>query len=340
MAIEIPPLAADRLPHPDWLLAAAAGRYAVPAVRLLAALDGLAVPGPLLEGLRRAAASGAPVELLLSADRGMVQVVVEGRRIPLTGAARDAALTVLGQSTGPAPAVPPAPAALLRADAALAARVAAVGAQVQEARTHPGVTVAGRDDDVAPAPALLGTEPVLSGPSPAARLAAAVDTSSLFLEAHVAQWLRGERSLAQLQDEVARLADRLPADGNGEQRAARQLDALHHQLVCLRLPAWPGQALELAIGRDPEHPRDAPGADPAASGLFQATLRLDLPRLGTLEVRLRLLQETVGVRIRAADAAAVAPALPQLASALAGRGLHLVAVDLAPAGAAPAAQRA
>lgn len=331
MAIEIPALAPDRLPHPEWPAAAAAGRYVLPAVRVLAVLDGLALPAPLLDGLGRQAADGAPVNLLLSADRALVQVVLDGRRYPLAGAARDAVLTLLGQA---AQAPTPAPAgAATRVDAALAARVAVVDAQVQEARAHAGAPLASIEDAPAAAPALASAVPALSGSAfaTAAAVAAGVESSGLFLEAHVAQWLRGERSLAQLQDEITQMPATLRLDGTGEQRAQWQLEALQRQIISLRLPAWPGQPLALEIGRDPEHRRDAAGSDAAAPGVFQATLRLDLPRLGSLEVRLRLLQETVGVRILSSNGAAVAPALPQLAGALAGRGLHLAAIDLAPA---------
>jgi len=242
-------------------------------------------------------------------------------------------LKLLGEMT-PAAAGARVPAAAGAPDLVLAARIAAVDAQVREARAHAADprpdAAAGPEPLAAPvvaAPLMHGADPAAAGAS----LARAVAGSGLFLEAHVAQWLRGERSLAQVQDEVRGLpavpgeAPAAAADG----RAARQIDALQHQLVRLDAQAWPGQNLQMEITRDPERRPDAAGADEAA-GLFQATLNLQLPRLGALHARIRLLHDTVGLQLTAEQAALVSPALQALAAALAARGLNLAALDLTP----------
>jgi hypothetical protein len=86
--------------------------------------------------------------------------------------------------------------------------------------------------------------------------------------------------------------------------------------------------VRLLIERDMErNPQAANLGD--ASGLFQATLDLELPRLGVLHARVRVMDETVGVRIESGRAAALVPALEALGGALAARGLNVAALELA-----------
>ena len=341
MAIEIPGLAADRLPHPEWGPGAALGRFTLAAGRLLAVLESAAAPAVVLDGLRALAASGASAQLMLAPDRGLVQVLLDGRRIPLTGAARDAVLKLLGESEA-ASAGPRVPSVSNVPDPFVAARVAAVDAQVRESRAHAADPQAGVVDPPEPVSASVVAAPLMNGADAAAAgtaLARAVDGSGLFLEAHVAQWLRGERSLGQLQEEVRNLplvaGDATAAAS--EHRANRQLDALQHQVINLDAHAWPGQPVQLEIARDPERRPDTAGAD-EPPGLFQATLSLQLPRVGMLRARIRLLHDTVGLQLDAEQTALVSPALHSLASALAARGLTLAALDLSAAGAPPAGQ--
>lgn len=337
MAIEIPSLAADRLPHPEWGPATPPDRSMLPAGRLLAALDGAGAPTMLLDSLTRLAAGGGSVEVLLAADRGLVQVVVDGRRIPLTGAARDALLVLLGATAGGgAPGRAPV-SANAAPDPFLAGRIAAIDAQVQESRAHAGSALLGEVQAAEPQPAIVLAAPLMAGPDAAqagAALARAVDDSGLFLEAHLAQWLRGERSLGQVQAEVRGLP---PVAGGAyaaasEDRAARQLDVQHQQQLHLQGPAWPGQPMDLYIARDPERRHNAAGSGDDA-GLFQATLNLHLPRLGTVNARIRLLHDTVGLQLSAERVAELAPALHDLAAALSARGMNLASLELAPAGA-------
>jgi hypothetical protein len=339
VAIEIPSLAADRLPHPEWGPATQLGRSALPAGRLLVALDGASAPAVVLDGLKAAAAASGSVELLLSPDRGLVQIVLDGRRIPLAGAARDAVLILLGEiARGDEPGRAPATASGAL-DPSQAGRIAAVGAQVQESRAQAGSTLAGEVQSAEPASTVVLATPLMTGPDAgeAGRsLARAVDASGLFLEAHVAQWLRGKRPLGQVLEEARSLP---PVVGGAhaaasESRASRQLEAQQNQLVRLQAPAWPGQLMDLQIAREPERRADAAGAGDEA-GLFQATLSLELPRLGTLHARIRLLHDTVGLQLAAQQTALLLPALQDLSTALSARGLTLAALELAPAGAGP-----
>jgi len=340
VAIEIPSLSADRLPHPEWPAATSPGRLLVPAGRLLAALERAGVATATLDGLRATAAAGGDAQLAVSPDHGIVQLLLDGRRVPLTGAAREAVLSLLGDAAAAGTPAPLLPAASGAVDPFLAARVAAVDAQVQEARAHAGSASGAQVELAEPEATIVAAAPLMRGADAAQAsqsLARAVDGSGLFLEAHVAQWLRGERSLAQVLDEVRALprvdggATAAAAAVASEDRARRQLDAQQNQLVRLHALAWPGQTMELQISEDPER---RPEGEATAAGLFQASLSLHLPRLGTVQARIRLLHDTVGLQIAGEQAALLAPALQSLVSAFQSRGLHLAAVDLGPAVAA------
>jgi hypothetical protein len=376
MAVEISPLVADRLPAPDWGSSGAATRYALPAADVLDVLDALdaldraALPSAVQDALRRLAGAGEPVALILPPDRAVVQLLVDGRRIPLDGAARDALLDLAerggaapqpGARADPGAADGAGPGAGPGTDPSTAARVALVGAQVQVSRAL-GTPFAGVSGGVVPAPAdpaaeaavdtpplalRIGT-PLLAGPgaTPAAELLAdAVSNSGLFLESHAAQWLDGTRTLAQLLAEAAKLG----APGAAGMAAADPADPTYPTDAtdagtprsALQLEALQRQAVCLAGAAWPGQPvrieiesdreRHREAANEGdATGLFVATLTLHLPHLGTLQARIRVMEHTVGVHIEAPGAAALAPQLPALGAALAARGLQVAQLEAGP----------
>jgi hypothetical protein len=94
--------------------------------------------------------------------------------------------------------------------------------------------------------------------------------------------------------------------------------------------------MQLELGRDPQVlPDGANGAGGAAPPVFFARLRLELPRLGTVEVHLRLAGESIAATVGTAGLAPSAEleqALPEFAAALTARGLRPVLLQtLAPA---------
>ena len=208
----------------------------------------------------------------------------------------------------------------------------------------------------APAPlagALRPSAPLLAGPPAdtvivAARLGEALAASGMFYESHQAQWVAGERSLAQLLKEPqARIPLPPPATaGNAEDAgtgfttvpgAARAVEAPVHPallaivkeqlqtLSTLQLawhgPVWPGQDMQWEIAEEaPER-----GGAPGESSSWQTRLRLRLPRLG--DVRATLKVSGTGVTIGlAADTSSTADAMSgasaSLRSALSAAGLR------------------
>jgi hypothetical protein len=333
-------LAADRLPQPDWSPPAVPERFRLTAGALLSALESAGTPAAMLESLRGLDATTG-VDILLAPDRSLVQLLVDGRRVALAGATRDAVLTLLGDTAGTA-ATPARLFAAALPDAFLSARVAAVRAQVQESRAHVADSLATVEDVPPAAPAIELAAPLMragGADALAAALQQAVGSSGLFLEAHLAQWLRGERSLGRIQEEVDALPENTPGTGAAasQGRADAQADALRNQTIRLEVPAWRGQPMLLEIARDPDR-RGAAMASVDAPQLFQATLTLHLPHLGPLRARIRVMHDTVGLQIATDNVSRVSADLPGLADSLAARGFNMAALDLTPltARAAPA----
>jgi hypothetical protein len=339
VAIEIPTLLADRLPRPEWGPSAPIDRYQLAADRLLQVLETLSIPESMRGALRSMAQAGQSVDVLLAGDRSSLQILVAGRRVALAGEARDAVLTLLGQDaslTSGRASVTANPVMGMLLDAAAAARSASVDAQIQESRALAPNASPELLESTSEQPATVITTPLMDAASveDAGRaLARAVDSSGLFLEAHLAQMLRGERTLQQIQGEARRLpVDTQPGGAQAaDRRSAMQLDAMQRQAISLIGQAWAGQPFRIQIERDWERNREAANAGDA-TGLFVATLSMRLANLGQLYARIRVVASTVGVQIETDQAAALSADLPQLARALSARGLELAQLTaIAPA---------
>jgi Flagellar hook-length control protein FliK len=102
-------------------------------------------------------------------------------------------------------------------------------------------------------------------------------------------------------------------------------------------PAWPGQPLLLELARERATDERAASTDAESDwALFRARLTLHLPRLGRVEVELRLAGQSVAVDLHVAQPAAFAAHLAELSSRLQARGLSAAQVRSAPlAGAGP-----
>lgn len=157
-------------------------------------------------------------------------------------------------------------------------------------------------------PALTPAAPLLQQPAAdSAELALALRTalvrSGLFYESHLANWVAGQDSLeGLLREPQNRLAAEtslplLAATESGQKAPHPLHTLLTQQLQVLESPhfvwrgeLWPGQPLEWTLARDPES-TDGDPASPAAlaaEAAWESRLRLELPTLGAVEVRIRL----------------------------------------------------
>jgi hypothetical protein len=123
----------------------------------------------------------------------------------------------------------------------------------------------------------------------------------------------------------------LPAELTLGERTAAQLEVLRRDAAAFVLTSWTGQKASLDIGREriDANNRGAAGAD-AAGQVYFAMLHLDLPRLGVVTIRLRLLHSSVAAAVEAADPGPWRTGLPDLAAQLGARGLQTAALAASP----------
>lgn len=230
---------------------------------------------------------------------------------------KEDAAAVTKAPAGTAPAPPPASATTrLSADAAL------ISALLAETSGKPRPAMAGIDVSTAP-------------PELAARaLLRSLSSSGLFYEAHLEEWVNGERTLDSLRAEPqnrfipvpartgplpqplplpAQEAADAPDAQSGTQPGAtshgavpepllsivrEQLDALDLRRVHWQGEVWPRQQAELEIAEERASPERA--AQEARAWI--TTLRIELPQLGAIEARIAFDAAGVRLSLRAAPA--------------------------------------
>ena len=173
--------------------------------------------------------------------------------------------------------------------------------------------------DAARVPTTPGAPALSRTPSNVPHLAGAIaetiSGSGLFYESHLAEWVDGARTLAQIRTE--------PQNGpNPPAATSDQLQALSSGAIAWRGEVWPGQTSELMIG---EEERRGANAQPAT---WHVRLALELPDLGLIEAHLALTGQRLDLRF-ATDSAAhrdtVAAATPRLLERLQAHGLVTLA---------------
>lgn len=195
---------------------------------------------------------------------------------------------------------------------------------------------------VVDADVVLLDDPSIGSAAAATRLRSAIETSGLFFESHLAAWSAGARSAEDIRAELARMqrsaahaheddsaGARIYAAASGE-RVAAQLEVMQKSAFALNAVAWPGQPCTIEFRKDAPD-RHAPAAAAGDAGaVVSATLKLELPHFGPLEVRLRLAGMSVAVTAaaRPQSRAQLAASLDQLGHALQARGLNPAALRM------------
>jgi hypothetical protein len=174
-------------------------------------------------------------------------------------------------------------------------------------------------------------------------LAKAVSQSGLFYEAHQAEWVAGRRPIESLQTEPhsqvkasgapgtdapattqASTTAPLAAGDSGNDKPVQQsttpavpdqlrplvqqqLDAVSTQRLAWHGEVWPGQVMDLQIEREQIEDRDAREGDAGESAQrWSTTLRLSMPRLGTIDATLQIAGNELRLRLAAGSDAAAA----------------------------------
>lgn len=170
----------------------------------------------------------------------------------------------------------------------------------------------------------------------------ALANSGLFYESHQAQWVRGERSTAQLLVEPQNLLDKqtdnqpatpamqpdkaatelsLPIAKELVPLVQQQLHTLETHQLTWTGSIWPGQQMQWEIEGQPEHQTMQPD-----ERQWSTEMELALPKLGDVHAKLVFSQGGIRLTLRGADASSVAlfnRQLPGLAMTLREAGIPL-----------------
>lgn len=211
---------------------------------------------------------------------------------------------------------------------------------------------------------LTKTAPLLSSPPAdikefSAVLRNALSQSGLFYESHQAQWVAGERKLADLLQEpqgrlstinssreaaaetaqknlpaaaqadapLASGASKLPVHAEAVSLVQQQLQTLDsHQLVW-QGQVWPGQTMEWRV--EERNARTGNGGE-AEMPHWQTSLRLQLPRLGKVQATLAFIPQGLRIDLKAEEGAAerMQGAQDSLRRSMEASGLHLLGLSV------------
>ena len=167
-------------------------------------------------------------------------------------------------------------------------------------------------------------------------MATAIEQSGLFYEAHLEEWSTGERSMediksepqASWKDEDA-LDEEIPMDSGRPKESAKlvssQLGMLDRPQMNLSMMGLFNDRVELILEQEQKRNRKTKEI-PA----WFATVKMDLPELGPLEMRITMTQENCNVHLKTSTQTrgVIAGALPELNESMTAAGLKLSALAM------------
>jgi hypothetical protein len=182
-----------------------------------------------------------------------------------------------------------------------------------------------------PAASLVGKTALFSNGQPdagqlAQRLSDTIAQSGLFYESHVAQWVKGERSLPDLMREpqmqqlqqmqrAAQNAETSARAGSGPDLSAaqmvnQQLHAHEQARVQWNGEAWPGQQMQWEIRREQREGGQNQGQDGGADGepeqVWRSGVRFRFPLLGQLAATVTIAGDQIHIQMQADSSQSVA----------------------------------
>jgi len=164
-----------------------------------------------------------------------------------------------------------------------------------------------------PAETRVATAPIAAAPTADTRAIAdglqhAIDKSGMFYESHLAEWVGGERPLAELKGEPQMATGRqaleavrpgVPADPATAQLISQQLSTQEQGRVSWQGQLWPGQAMQWDIARDAPEGNGRRGADDEGATPWRSKLTLRFAALGELGANIVLSGDQVHIRLQA-----------------------------------------
>ncbi len=147
---------------------------------------------------------------------------------------------------------------------------------------------------------LLATNKDMDPAHLASQLNASIDKSGVFYESHLQQWNEGARLLDQIQQEPQNQSTQ-PAE-TANNLIPAQLDTLENKRLTWQGELYPGQPLQLEIQKDEQknHQSNASSGN-TTDPVWQTSLKLSLPQLGQVQVKIRLQGDHVQLNVNAAD---------------------------------------
>jgi len=155
----------------------------------------------------------------------------------------------------------------------------------------------------------------------ATQLAASIDKSGVFYESHLQQWNEGSRNIDQIRQEPQNQSTTPTETANALIPA--QLDTLENKRLAWQGELYPGLPVQLEINKDDEQ---ASSSAQASDPVWQTSLKLQLPNLGPVHVKIRLQGEHVQLNVNAVNsktATVIKSARDTLAQSLAASGTAL-----------------
>lgn len=152
----------------------------------------------------------------------------------------------------------------------------------------------------------------------------ALDSSGLFYESHLKDATLGSRPWHQLLQEPQNKPQFVPPE-----MVAQQLQVLEQQRVIWHGEVWPGQTMQWEIT---ERESSAQSAEDPVLNTMQSDLKLNLPHLGEVKVRIVIVNGRFSVRMQPAESGTLKTmqaARSQLATSLQSAGLMLESLQIA-----------
>lgn len=126
----------------------------------------------------------------------------------------------------------------------------------------------------------------------------ALDSSGLFYESHLKDAALGSRPWHQLLQEPQNKPNFVPPE-----MVAQQLQVLEQQRLAWHGEVWPGQTMQWQIS---ERESSAHSSDDPTLNAIQSNLKLRLPRLGEVSVRITMVNGRFAIRVQPQEASVLA----------------------------------
>ena len=134
----------------------------------------------------------------------------------------------------------------------------------------------------------------------ATQLGASIEKSGVFYESHLQQWSEGNRNLEQIKQEPQNQSATPTETANTLIPA--QLDTLENKRLSWQGELFPGQPLQMDITKEENQGKQS-SAEQESEAIWQTTLKLQLPNLGDVHVKIRLQGDHAQLNVNVIDSA-------------------------------------